>query len=338
MVTPLVPIRPPAGLFELPATALADHCEDLTLLRLGPAPGAGALPGTLFVSVLLHGNETAGWEALCRLLADRGDALPRSVIVLLGNLGAARSGLRRHDGQADFNRIWKDHDGVERARVDAIVEALVAEDLLCAVDVHNNTGSNPHYACVTRSDPVSLALAQRFARPAVYVRQPDSVLMRALAPFTPSIVLEAGRPGEADGVAHVVDYLAWLLDCPALPEAPAGPLDLYRTVASVRLRDGVRFGFRGTAPEDAELELLPGFEARNFSRLDPGTRFAHVPGAVERWPLGVFDDDGADVTARYFERRADEVVLARSVVPAMFSPDETILRQDVVCYLMERFA
>ncbi|MEE4301198.1 MAG: succinylglutamate desuccinylase/aspartoacylase family protein [Pseudomonadales bacterium] len=333
----------PAGLLDCAAHELWAHLDGPAIVHL---PGARA--PALFVSVLLHGNETGGWEAL-RLLQRRfeGGVLPRSMIVLIGNVEAARFRLRRLDHQPDYNRIWcgggrGGQQGVEGPEADLareIVARIGAHELFCSVDVHNNTGVNPHYACVTAEDATSLALAARFARPVILVHQPATVLARAFAPFAPAIILEAGRPGEQRGVEHVAAYLEGLLRLETLPGAPATAVDLYRTVASVKLREDVRFGFAGVEGprEGLDLHLLAEFEHFNFEELDADTLFAHVPEGAAL-PFTVTDDDGRDVADDWFRRRGDEVRFARRVVPAMFSPDVRILRQDVVCYLMERLS
>ena len=70
----------------------------------------GAGP-TLFVSVLLHGNEDAGLKALQRLLRKyRGRPLPRAMSVFVGNVHAAAAGVRHLPEQPDFNRIWAHSD------------------------------------------------------------------------------------------------------------------------------------------------------------------------------------------------------------------------------------
>lgn len=329
----------PPGLLDCAAHELWARLDGPAIVHL-----RGEREPALFVSVLLHGNETGGWEAL-RLLQRRfeGEVLPRSMIVLIGNVEAARFRLRRLDHQPDYNRIWcggtPGHEGPETDLAREIVARVGARELFCSVDVHNNTGVNPHYACITREDATSLALAARFARPVILVHQPATVLARAFAPFAPAIILEAGRPGEQRGVEHVADYLEGLLRLETLPAAPASAVDLYRTVASVKLREDVRFGFAGSEGprENLDLHLLAEFEHFNFEELDAGTLFAHVPEGAGL-PFTVTDDDGVDVADAWFRRSGDEVRFARRVVPAMFSPDARILRQDVVCYLMERLS
>ena len=64
----------PAGLLELEAPQLADALGGPTLLRI-----PGERPEAVLVAVLVHGNETTGWDAVRALLAERaGAGLPRA--------------------------------------------------------------------------------------------------------------------------------------------------------------------------------------------------------------------------------------------------------------------
>ncbi len=93
----------PPGLLERPASALHHALDGPTLIHL-----EGKNPQPLFVSVLQHGNEVTGWEAIRRLLKSHYefDQLPRSLSVLIGNTRAAKHRLRRLDDQLDYNRCW----------------------------------------------------------------------------------------------------------------------------------------------------------------------------------------------------------------------------------------
>ncbi|MFY7941070.1 MAG: hypothetical protein ACOVOX_09195, partial [Burkholderiaceae bacterium] len=74
------------------------HCSARDLHRVLPGPSLLHWQGpgpTLFVSVLLHGNEDAGLKALQRLLLKyQGRALPRAMSVFVGNVHAAAAGVR----------------------------------------------------------------------------------------------------------------------------------------------------------------------------------------------------------------------------------------------------
>ena len=67
----------------------------------------------LFVSVLLHGNETSGWDALRSVLQNESRP-PRHLRVFVGNVEAAAAGVRHLPEQPDYNRIWRDYSGPER--------------------------------------------------------------------------------------------------------------------------------------------------------------------------------------------------------------------------------
>ena len=93
----------PDGLLELPASALYQQLTGPTLIHL-----EGLLKRPVVVSVLQHGNENTGWEAIRRLLKShyQRDNLPRSLAIFIGNPVAARRRLRRLDDQPDLNRCW----------------------------------------------------------------------------------------------------------------------------------------------------------------------------------------------------------------------------------------
>ena len=52
--------------------------------------------------------------------------------------------------------------------------------------------------------------------------------------------------------------------------------------------------------------------------------------------LQALDDSGEDIGDRLFDYRKDEIKLRRPLMPAMLTRDERVIRQDCLCYLMER--
>jgi hypothetical protein len=47
-------------------------------------------------------------------------------------------------------------------------------------------------------------------------------------------------------------------------------------------------------------------------------------------------EQGDIVTREYFDIQEDKLVLKRAVMPSMLTLDENVIRQDCLCYLMER--
>ncbi len=326
-----------------------DHCPD-TLLdaeardlrRLFGGPTLMHLPGRreepLFVSVLLHGNETTGYLAVRELLGKyRSRMLPRALSVFFGNVVAAEQGVRRLPDQPDYNRIWpgSETSGTpEHAMMAQVVQEMERRQVFAAVDVHNNTGINPHYACVNRIDHRFLHLATLFSRTVVYFVRPRGVASMAMARLCPAVTVECGQPGQRHGIDHALDYLEACLHLSEVPSHPVPPhdIDLYHTVVTIRVPESISFGF---GRQDVALDFLPDLDHLNFRELPAGTPIAYLHADPKR-PLEVTDERGRDVYDEYFAVEDGMLVLKRPVMPSMFTLDERIVRQDCLGYLMER--
>ncbi|KAB7623763.1 M14 family metallopeptidase [Alkalilimnicola sp. S0819] len=324
---------------HLPAGFLDAAPEALETLLGGPA--LISLPGrrepALFACVLLHGNETTGVYAVQRLLRRHREALPRSLELFVGNVSAARHGLRHLDGQPDYNRIWpggEATDSPETRMAAELTAHMRRRGLFASVDVHNNTGWNPHYGCINRLDGPFLYLASLFARTVVYFTRPAGVQSLAFAEFCPAVTLECGLPGREEGIQEAEQLLDALLHLRELPDHPAlDGLGVYQTVARVRVPEDVAVGFDAGVP----LRLLDDIERLNFRELPAGTALARVaPDSDAR--LRVEDNEGRDVTSEYLELADGELRMRRHVMPAMLSRDLRVIRQDCLGYLMRPVA
>lgn len=328
----------PEGLLDLPPDGLHQCLGGPTLLEL-----PGRREPRLFVSVLMHGNEITGWEAVRRLLRayepGGGDRpLPRAMTIFIGNTAAAERGLRHLPEQADFNRVWPGSDlppTPEHALMREVIDVLAEGELFASVDVHNNTGLNPLYACINVIENEALHLAAMFGRTVVYFTRPRGVASMALAALGPAVTLECGKSGQAHGVERVVEYLEACLNLSEHPAQPIAPhdIDLFHTVATVRIPASQPFGF-GEFGDG--LRLLDDLDHLNFRELPAGTAFGWAEHGA-RLPLQVRDEANQDVAERYFQLR-DGVLRTRCpVMPSMLTRDERVIRQDCLCYLMERY-
>ncbi len=328
----------PEGILQLQAHQLHDLLGGPTLIHL-----PGRRPEPLFVSVLMHGNEDVGWEAVRRLLRryqpGGGDQpLPRALSLLIGNTEAARAGMRRLPGQPDYNRVWPGSElprTAEHAMMEQVVETMASRQVFASVDLHNNTGLNPHYACVNAIRNESLHLAVLFSRIVVYFVRPRGVQSMAMTKLCPAVTLECGKVGQSRGVKHATEFLD---ACLHLAQHPAHPvaehdIDLFHTVAVVKIPPEVSFGF-GCGNHD--LRLPDDLEQLNFRELPAGTLFGRVGPGVEA-PLSVRNERDQDVADRYFEVVESELRTRTPVMPSMLTRDETVIRQDCLCYLMERY-
>lgn len=323
----------PEALLSCAATDLHTLFPQPTLLHL-----QGKTPQPLFISVLLHGNETTGFLAVQRLLQQHTrQRLPRSISIFFGNTRAAALGLRRLDSQPDFNRIWPGTDTAscpETALAGQIVDIMRAKKVFASIDIHNNTGLNPHYACINKLDKRYLQLANLFGRLVVYFLRPLGVQSAAFAEICPAVTLECGRPRQQYGVDHAYAYLK---DCIHLTEFATHPtrtqdIDLFHTTAQVKIKENSSFSFNDP---NAELLFDTEIERMNFTEISAGTCFGSV--LTDRtMPLCAIDEHGTDVSQQFFKIDNKQLQIKRNTMPSMLTLDERVIRQDCLCYLMER--
>ncbi len=329
---------------KLPDKLLETQVSDLAALLGGPS--LIHLPGekepALFVSVLQHGNEPAGFEAIRRLLkryqpGGGGKPLPRSLSLFIGNVEAAACNMRRLPGGVDYNRIWPGSElplTPEHAVMAEIVTAMHERGVFASIDIHNNTGQNPHYGCVNRLEGQYLDLAALFAKTIVYYLKPVGVQSMAFAELCPSVTLECGKPGDEDGVLHAFDYLDTCLNLAAVPSAHAirSGATLLHTYAVVKIPDGLDFSFDDPA---ADFQLSPDLSLLNFKIAPAGTLFGKVKSGAP-FPVRIENETGADVTHEHFEILGGRLRTKQDIIPSMLTRDTTVIRQDCLCYLMEQ--
>lgn len=323
--------RLPKGLLGLETRDLAAALRGPVLIHL---PGRRRPP--LFVSVLLHGNEDVGWRALRRLLdryADR--ELPRSLSLFIGNVAAAAEGKRLLPGQPDYNRIWTgEGEEEERGMTRQVVDEMRGRGVFASIDVHSNTGLNPHYACVQDLDNRSLQLAALFARTVVLARKPDGVQVQAFSALCPSVTVECGRVGQERGAGHAMTFIEACLRLSDIPDhaVPEHDIDLFHTVAVVRVPGNISFSFDG---RDADVSFRRDIDHLNFRELSPGTPIGKVREGAPK-VLEVSGESGQDVAERYFITENGVLSTVSPFTPSMLTVDVEAVRLDCLGYLMER--
>jgi len=326
---------------KVPERLLDLEAKDLHTLLPGPTlihlEGRRIEP--LFVSVLLHGNEDTGWLAIRELLKKyENQKLPRSLSVFIGNVKAARFFERFMDGQPDFNRIWDDNELnrnlPERAMAKQVVATMKARRVFASIDIHNNTGLNPHYACVRVLDHKHLYLANLFGRTVVYFLTPHEVQTEPFSKICPSVTVECGQPGEPSGVTHAFEFIDAVLHLSGFPsgEVNERDVDLFHTVAVAKVPESVSISF---SDPGCDIQFLDDLDHLNFRELPAGTTLGWVK-PDSNAGLDVFDDMGQSVSSRYFRIEDNELRTLKPIMPSMLTVSTTAIRKDCLCYIMER--
>lgn len=323
----------PEGLLDKRADELHEVLPGPTLIHL---PGKKTRP--LFVSVLLHGNETTGWEAVKQYLqVHQGQELPRALSLFIGNISAAREHKRVLDGQPDYNRVWACHFSSEGRMMSDILREMRKRKVFASLDIHNNTGKNPHYACINRKEHDFLQLAHLFSSTVVYFIKPDTVQSMAFAKLCPAVTVECGQPEQKHGVEHAVNFIDRVMQLDDFDNSvlKAEDFNLYHTMAIIRVPENISISFD---PEQrADIVFDADVDNMNFTELPAGTRLASIDMNSEKKAyLQAIDEQGNDVAERYFEYIDGEIRTRIPLMPSMLTTREEIIRQDCLCYMMER--
>jgi len=326
---------------EIPDGFLNCNATELNQLLSGPSliHLQGKHPQPLFVSIVQHGNEAAGLYAVQMLLkAYQNEILPRSISIFVANVSAAEVAARRLPQQPDYNRMWLTEDSncelPEAKLMQKVMQIMKQKQPFASIDIHSNTGLNPHYACINKLDNQFFHLALLFSKTVVYFLQPDSVQSIAFSKMCPSVTLECGQINDESGVIHAFEYLDACLQLHEITESPVkkSDMDLFHTVATVTVPEQFSFSF---SDNTQDIYFEPEIEIYNFKEIPAGTLIA-LSHPDKKAFLNVFDESKENVWQQYLEFSNNEFRLKKSLMPSMITTDEKIIRQDCLCYLMER--
>ncbi|HEY8163732.1 MAG TPA: M14 family metallopeptidase [Methylocystis sp.] len=324
--------RLPEGFLDCPAEKLIDILPGPTLFDL---PGHD--PHPLFVSTLLHGNEYSGLAAMQSVLrrhAARG--LPRALLFFVGNVRAAAANVRTLPDQLDYNRVWPGtlYPGDPQAlQARWIYDYAARRGLFASIDIHNNTGFNPHYACIRTLEPKFIALARLFSRIVVHSQRPVGTHAAAFADLSPALTAECGKAGAGSATEHAIELVEAALSISHLPDHPPAPQDveLLRTYAIVKPPAEASFSFDGTP---ADFMFRGDIDHMNFSELAPGASFGKARAGMR---LDILPGEGDErPPGDYFDYADGDIRLSRSAIPAMLTVDPRAVKLDCLCYLMHK--
>lgn len=323
---------------EIPRGLLKAKPKELKKLLKGPSliHIRGQKNPPIFLSTLLHGNEPSGFLAVQQVLDSffsQKRKLPRSIIWFIGNVEAAEKNVRHLDGQPDYNRIWNGGDGPEQRMARYIYSSMKRKGLFACVDIHNNTGKNPFYGCINKLDYTSIHLAKRFSNTLVYFRKPNQCLSIAFTKFCPTTTLEAGNPGDKHGVGRLKSYLNDLFNTHQLPKDPVDPneIKIYQTFAKIEVPETTKLSFK---QGKGDISMQANVESLNFKELLRPTLIGTKQ--KEEAGLKIIDNQGNDVTWEHMFFQDELLFLKEGVVPAMFTRNLEVIKQDCFGYLMKR--
>ena len=321
----------PEGFFDITTANIRSLFPNPTLIQLD---GADHRP--LFISILLHGNEFTGLQVMQQILAKYAAGLPRSILLFIGNVTAAEANLRRLPEQVDYNRCWPGTlmESCPTARMaQRVIEIAHGMPLFAAIDIHNNTGKNPHYACITDPNPGNQNLAAKFNRIAM-VYQHKGVCTMAFDGICPAATLECGLPGDADGIAQASRLIEDLLTLQALPQEEPSREQLHLVESHLNLHIPAHVSYDFDLDADVDLTFAHDIESRNFTLIDPQQVFGYT--RIER-PIQILDAGHHDVTDEVLRIEQGKIYFNQTLMPAMITRDKLVVQQDCLCHLLQDY-
>jgi len=321
----------PDGFFDISSADIRSLFPNPTLIHLD-----GKDPNFLFISILLHGNEYTGLKVMQKILAEQAQDLPRSILMFIGNVRATEANRRYLPDQVDYNRCWPGTEleaSATSQMMQRVVEIAHGLPLFAAIDIHNNTGKNPHYACITDPNMQNQNLAARFNRVGMVFNH-RGVSTMAFDGICPAITLECGLPGDPQGIEHACRFVEGMLTLDELPQSQPTrhALHLVESHLTLNIPEDVSFAFDPVS--DVDLRFEHDFEDRNFTLFDPHQVFGYT--RVER-PLSITDTDGHDVTDEILRVEEGKIYLNNTLMPAMITRDRLVIRQDCLCHLLQDY-
>lgn len=318
----------PDKFFDLPAAEIHRAVPEPTLFAL---PGR-SLKRAIFVSTLLHGDETSGLTALQTFLSHQSFPLERPLLLFIGNPQAAKLNQRRLADQPDFNRIWNQGQGPEYKLGQQLLQYLQDQPLFLAMDIHNTTGKNPSYPCVTHLEPYSLNLAQMFGNQIVYFKEPHEVLSAALSEFCPAITIESGQSGDVDGIKKLIKFLK---ECMQLDEIPKRNItaDIFHSVARIKIPQNIDLGLESNMEEPAPLKIREDLDELNFKILNKEVRIGcrnKTDIFFEEW-----NEKNELKYGEFLSYKENEIFFKAGFMPSMLTTSPSAAKGDCLGYLMQ---
>jgi succinylglutamate desuccinylase len=320
----------PIELLDLDIKNIHNLFEGPTLIHLKGKSGLDPL----FLSTLLHGNETTSFVVLQKLLKKYKDIdLPRDLIIFLGNTLAASEGMRHLPNQADYNRIWEEGDSPEHGIAREVVNYAKEHNLFASIDIHNNTGINPLYGCINSLDKSFVNLASHFGQHTVFFTEPHNVQSMAFSKFCTSITIEAGQPSEPIGIEEGFKFVDVILNLEKLIPNPLRDIsEVFHTIGRIIVSKDSSIDFINTLSSTSDLSIVPTIDSKNFEIIKKGS---HIGFAKDLSKIKVEDNKGRDITTDFFKIEEGKLLTNRVFIPSMFTKDVYVMKEDCLGYIME---
>lgn len=319
----------PQGLFDCKASDLHKLLGGPTLIDI-----KGESDQTIFMTSLLHGNETSSFEVVKNVLKPyRNSKPPKNIIVFFGNTVAAEKELRHLPDQPDFNRIWEPGPLEENQLAMDVLDYAKTKKMFASLDIHNNTGKNPNYGCINYLDEEFLKMASHFADTTVFFTEPHNANSIAFGRLCPAMTIEAGLSGSVEGIEETTNLANYLLHTDKIEwNEKRKNFEIFHTIARLLVHNEARVDFNFDLNDNVDLSFLTDLDDNNFKILKKGT----VIGKAHNLDLlRVKNNQEHDITDEFLKLEDNLIITSRTFVPSMLTQLVYVIKEDCLGYVME---
>ncbi len=317
----------PDQFFNLECHKIHTLFDRPTLIHL---PGEKEEP--LFISTLLHGNETSSLTIIQNVFRNYPHGkLPRSVVILIGNPKACAQGLRHLENQLDFNRIWRGGNSYEHMMAKDIIKYLTHNNVYASIDLHNNSGKNPVYACVNRRKNSALRLAQCFSNKVVYFTEPNTTLSVAMADHCPSITVECSLSGDTEGITKGAALIERVLKDETWLNEPIRIKHVYSTFATLYISQDAQIDFKNRDDDQMDFSLRSDFDELNFQEVEKNIDLGYTFSPKK---IKLINKNGENIIDQFFTIENNKLICLQGFTASMFTKNIDIAKSDCLGYTM----
>jgi hypothetical protein len=215
-----------------------------------------------------------------------------------------------------------------------VVQRMRQRGLFASIDLHNNTGANPHYACVNVIDNRFCTWPRCSRAPWSTSSAPAGCNPRPWRSCVRRSRWNAARSKDQRGIDHARGVRR-RLPAPVPTARSAGARARHRPLPHRRAASRCRRRRLRLPAPDRAAGALP----RPWSTSTSANCRRHGLRPLPRRapPLDVRDEWGRDVGRALLRLRGRRAAAALPVMPSMLTCDAEVIRQDCVCYLLERY-
>lgn len=320
----------------IPGGLLDTHARDLHEVLYGPSliQLTGRETRPIAISVLLNGDDDTGLQALQQVLKRYANQLlPRSLLIFIANVDAAKFAVPHLNGQGDYQQLFAntdtDLDNPEAEVVAKARQVMFSRKPLLHVQLHRCATTSRDVVVIPELDATSLKFAQYFSRHIVVSPEDFNT---AQAPKIPQMAAYAGSKDNEDAADRLEELLDTLIHWHQILDIDADPelFNLYEIAASVQLPEDMSFGF-GSA--QTNVRFIEDLEDYSFVHTQKGLTIGFVK-ENEQARFLIEHREHQDAHSFLLVEK-NEIKLNSSLTPAFVNMTETRIRQKSLFKLLK---